>query len=94
MADLLKIIGTVFSTASILTGLIFLKKANESIDYLIGASLIVLGILIGTVFFFFANMLLNSEKQTTLLREIKEHLSFNDSKRTVEKNLLEKTTSD
>ena len=69
MADLLKIIGTVFSTASILTGLIFLKKANESIDYLIGASLIVLGILIGTVFFFFANMLLNSEKQTTLLRE-------------------------
>jgi hypothetical protein len=69
VADLLKIIGTVFSTASILTGLIFLKKANESIDYLIGASLIVLGILIGTVFFFFANMLLNSEKQTTLLRE-------------------------
>ena len=65
----MKIIGTVFSTASILTGLIFLKKANESIDYLIGASLIVLGILIGTVFFFFANMLLNSEKQTTLLRE-------------------------
>ncbi len=73
MVDFLKVIGTVLSIAGIIAGIILLKKATESIDFAIGAILIVQGIVIGSVFFFFANMLMNSESQTTLLKDIRDH---------------------
>ncbi|MDO8551018.1 MAG: hypothetical protein Q7S39_12835 [Ignavibacteria bacterium] len=71
--DFLKVIGTVFSVTGIIEGLIFLRKATENLDYAIGASLIVQGIVIGAIFFFFANMLINSEAQTALLKDIRSH---------------------
>jgi hypothetical protein len=73
MVNFLKIIGTVFSVAGIIAGLILLRKATENLDYAIGAGLIVQGIVIGAIFFFFASILINSEAQTTLLKDIRSH---------------------
>ncbi len=78
MVNFLKVIGTILSVAGILAGIILLKKATETIDYAIGAVFIVQGIVIGSVFFFFTNMLMNSESQTASLKDIRNHFYPDD----------------
>ena len=73
MADFLKMIGTIIFIAGIIAGIILLTKATENIDYVIGISCLIQGVVLGSIFHFFSNMLLNSESQTALLEDIRDH---------------------
>jgi len=75
MVKLLEITGTILSTCSIIAGFIFIRKGTDTVHYLAGAVLIVQGLIIGVIFFFFSRLMINLEKQTRILEEIRDSLN-------------------
>lgn len=66
-------LAALFYLVGFILGISVLAGGTDKIDTIIGISSIVVGIVIGTMFSFCAEILNNSESQTALLRDIKKH---------------------